>query len=1696
MKKIFSYIVGLVLVLSSAVGVTKLLSVSHSTNDAEASVSYVDMPAECFNYTKYFYKNSTDSYELKTAKEEGVVSSSNLDGSSQTYAIVGMKSVDYQFTYNNQTTTIGEFLSAHPYINLPRSIYKNGNLVAYVVGVSYFAEIGQVMPLMNGYSGNSAESNIWKLFVNNGAFDLSYYYKLYDGVDYLFDDGEIQQLTESSTDKSVQVLSAKKLIKGVFIPNTYLYIADSSFRFSNIEEVVFANNEVGSKYFGSGVFNYCLKLNSTYVQNSENSFPSNLKNGYVPANMYSNTAISSVTIPAKFTKINSGAFANCPQLQTVKFGTNSALTTIGEDVFANCIKLNDITLPSGVTVINNNAFLNDASLGELHIPSAVKTIGKHAFSFVEDDYVDYYEGNDIEITFRDIDDYMTIDNPRRIVFDGDRQNNSTSELNFYDFFYDDYYESCSAKTQSYFYYNAINDQDNFNDYLTTAFTNSDYAFKYFDKNSFKVSFKLSYNDKYSYINEEDEAFVYAIPTEQNETLFELGGIVGSDTYVFGSNLLIKNNGFSRLTFNDGKIDLIYYDFVGYDIELYNDLDNTEPLKFDFDKYIVTNQTKVYTDCVITARYKLQTFTVRVTGTNGNTFEDIPYGINLDEIYDYDEWGDKFYLKDEYFFNGDLDADDLNFVGIYSDSAYTRPVDNSLVVEGDITLYKRSMPIDQYLTLTLNADGNGYTISGRKSNSDYIQRLYIPATYKGKPITAIAPQVFAGHSTLVSLYFDDFDKDSTFTIGSYAFQGCSKLSYAELPSCNFNVADYAFTNSALTKIYLLGSVLSGTTTDNINGRVISSKALPNGCQVSISCKDSFLISDTNSLSGLNLVADAEDIAVFFEIGDKTSKYTLFPHHNLHLPSNDEKPQQGYLLVSYNMKINGNLVSEDVGDGTYSYTIFSKVIDECIENGDLPSGTTAKCATINFEANYLCKFDIVSNTVNGWSDEYKDLDYLTETEKYSVVDLPSTVTAVGVGAFKVGEDDDNTNINAYIKTVILPYSFSKFSDQAFMGCTNLSNIQYADNFTKSISIGQYAFKGCTALKSFGIISNDNYVKVASLDDGAFEGCTALATIKFSNASTLTLIGPYAFKDSGITEILIPDSVTLIADYAFENTKSLNKVVFTENSKIEAINLYAFSDSSISNINLEITNFESIQDYAFQNTKNLTSISLYSNASSVILHDNILQGSAVKTLYIDSKTYFGNNGGYYIYDSLYDATNLEKVVIVDSATSTTYANYNNDGIVYKLTHSGETTRTIMFIPRAYTGKLVIPSSVIDIVDVFDVTEDEPFKELRKVTSVEYENDQLDVLLGLNYIIADGALYSISGATNSSSSGTLSSSNNALTAVPVGRNFDNAKAKLVFVPNYSLPNFAFTIKANITHPTTLDEIPVTSVYKNALNSNTSIKAVYFEENNNSTKYTTVPNLCSDSIVAISIPKHITTITSSNFVDLKNLKTIYIEDSYVERGNLLEFASADPTTAFAYSDNLPTFVVPVNDVATYTSATGYNNFAVSDTVTIKFVTNGGANIADITTNFGANIAVPDANKIGYDFIGWYTDEALTMEYDNSPAYANITLYAKYNIHMYTYIYKVGDEVYFTQEVPYNTAPSGPESNPTKKGKIFVGWQTEDGMDYSLSSLAVTDMTLVAVFKTDTKYIAKIAIIGVVALVLFIVLITLIAKKVRKKKNK
>ena len=66
----------------------------------------------------------------------------------------------------------------------------------------------------------------------------------------------------------------------------------------------------------------------------------------------------------------------------------------------------------------------------------------------------------------------------------------------------------------------------------------------------------------------------------------------------------------------------------------------------------------------------------------------------------------------------------------------------------------------------------------------------------------------------------------------------------------------------------------------------------------------------------------------------------------------------------------------------------------------------------------------------------------------------------------------------------------------------------------------------------------------------------------------------------------------------------------------------------------------------------------------------------------------------------------------------------------------------------------------------------------------------------------------------------------------------------------------------------------------------------------------------------------------------------------------------------------------------------------VKFVTNGGGEIADVAATFGEKLTMPETpKKDGYWFAGWYTTPELKVRYDkNALVRKSFTLYAKWNV--------------------------------------------------------------------------------------------------------
>ncbi len=133
-----------------------------------------------------------------------------------------------------------------------------------------------------------------------------------------------------------------------------------------------------------------------------------------------------------------------------------------------------------------------------------------------------------------------------------------------------------------------------------------------------------------------------------------------------------------------------------------------------------------------------------------------------------------------------------------------------------------------------------------------------------------------------------------------------------------------------------------------------------------------------------------------------------------------------------------------------------------------------------------------------------------------------------------------------------------DGAFKDCKYVENIYLLDGI---INIGEYAFEGCTSLKSIEIPST-----VRKISASAFKGCINLETVKINDG--LTEICEEAFFDChNLKEIIIPSTVNKIGIAAFNSDGIAINVYFGEGEIPDGWNdLWCISDNYIINYDFE--------------------------------------------------------------------------------------------------------------------------------------------------------------------------------------------------------------------------------------------------------------------------------------------------------------------------------------------------------------------------------------------------------------------------------------------------------------------------------------------------------------------------------------------------
>jgi hypothetical protein len=199
---------------------------------------------------------------------------------------------------------------------------------------------------------------------------------------------------------------------------------------------------------------------------------------------------------------------------------------------------------------------------------------------------------------------------------------------------------------------------------------------------------------------------------------------------------------------------------------------------------------------------------------------------------------------------------------------------------------------------------------------------------------------------------------------------------------------------------------------------------------------------------------------------------------------------------------------------------------------------------------------------------------DSDEVTSVIIPDTVTSIGAGAFAnctaltnvslplgLTEIESNAFVNCGFASITIPDGITNIGASAFWGCEGLTNVTLGSGLT---NIGQFAFEYCR-LTTINVAADNS---VFSSVDGVLFNKTQTTLVlcpgglkSYSIPAGVTGIGPNAFANPWLTNVIFPDSVTEIGASAFAGCQYLTKVALP--AGLTDIESYAFSGCAFTSV-----------------------------------------------------------------------------------------------------------------------------------------------------------------------------------------------------------------------------------------------------------------------------------------------------------------------------------------------------------------------------------------------------------------------------------------------------------------------------------------------------------------------------------------------------
>lgn len=616
------------------------------------------------------------------------------------------------------------------------------------------------------------------------------------------------------------------------------------------------------------------------------------------------------------------------------------------------------------------------------------------------------------------------------------------------------------------------------------------------------------------------------------------------------------------------------------------------------------------------------------------------------------------------------------------------------VVGDNMFY--NMPMLKHITLPDGVVTIGeYALSGDNGNQ-HLQRVDMP-----EGLTTIGNYAFYYNQAMVQA-----DIPSTVTsIGESAFYYCQKLNSVTIPAGVTAIEQYTFYDcDGLTTVTLPENLTrigysAFYDCDNLSDIALSAKLETIGNDAFRSCEKlatAFSFPATLKTIGNNAFYNCQLIpSVTFAEGLETVGNGAFYQCNhieeavlpQSLTSLGEQafkncrklreftfPANIKEVPQYVLQGCDSLHKVTLAEGTTK--IYYGAFDDCYKLDD-----------INLNQNTLTSIGGYAFSNTGFTtitvpENVTTVDYyaFSDCKKLVTATLPNGITSLGSSTFSGC---------TLLESVNVPTSISKVPDSFCYNCQKLTSVTMHNGIN---NIGQSAFYACYELTSIEL--NDN---ITTIDYGAFCECrklelaalpaslTTIGSYAFQNTyamkSNLVLpngfkkLDSYAFNESGITGITIPEGLTSFSTYVFYNCSSLASVslpadlkkipnnTFYGTTALQSIELpaglteigsQAFYQSGITGINIPKT-VTTIGSAAFRYSK-LKELKIPNKTTSVGSYV-AANCSELETAWLGRNMNYASNSQF---DYFYESNNL-KLLRVGSGTppkTPTYSLYSYMG------------------------------------------------------------------------------------------------------------------------------------------------------------------------------------------------------------------------------------------------------------------------------------------------------------------------------------------------------------------------------------------------------------------------------------------------------